>query len=242
MIQVRLESNYAFLDCVLYLFLYCLDIMTFFLQSDPQRREQPLGTGISTIGEEVLLGRFVVFRLFIESEIGEMHEHVFHILRRWLSIVLRAESGQSLVAQVRFNGVEASDENIETQIEFLLVQQNRRFDVSLDQQVRVMIGPQILGYAFELVNQENALTTFSRIGFANEGEFGMLFHVGLKGACFFRQQEADWCKSKLLVEGLSHPIGDGAEHLLPRHVLHKWVPVPVELVFADLFEVLVIQS
>lgn len=240
-IQVGLESDDALLDCVFYLFLYGFDVVPLFLQSLPQGREQSLRASVATIGEEVLLRRFVVFRLFVERKVGQMHEHVLHILRIRLPIVLSAESGQSFVAQVRLNRIEALDQNVETQIEFLLVQENRRLDIPLHQQVRMMVGPQILGYPLELVNQENTLATFSGIGFANEREFGVLLHVGLERASFFGQKEADRRETKLLVKGLPHPVRDGAEHLLPRHVLHQRVPIPIKLIFRDLLEIFVVQ-
>ena len=104
------------------------------------------------------------------------------------------------------------------------------------------ITPKILGYALELVDKEYAFAAFSRVGFADEREFGMLLHVHFQRLSFFRQQERYRAKAKLLVEGFSHSISNRAKNFLPGEVFYHWIPILIKLTLSHFLEVFVIHS
>lgn len=81
-----------------------------------------------------------------------MHEHVLHVLRVWLAVVLRAKTGEAFVTEVCFNGIKAFNQDVYSEIEFFLIYQYRRFDIPLYEKIRVAVGPKIFGNIFKLVN------------------------------------------------------------------------------------------
>lgn len=192
--------------------------MPFFFKGLPQRGKQTFWAMVMFL--KVFVGSLIVFRLLVQREISQMHEHILHILRRRLPIVFCAKSSETFIAKICLYGIKPFDQNIQPEIEFFLIHQKRGLDIPLYQQVRVVVRPQVFRYLLELVYEENALTTLAWVWFANESEFGVLLHVGFKSTCLLRQKETNGRESKLLVEGFSHSVCYTTENFLPRHVFN----------------------
>lgn len=116
--KIRLKCDDTLLDGLLYLRLYILNIMSFFLQGFPEGCQQPLGPLVVLL--EVLIWSLVVLRLLVKREVGKMHEHILHVLGSGLPIVFSAKTCKTLVAKIGLYWVESFDQNIETQVKFLL--------------------------------------------------------------------------------------------------------------------------
>lgn len=119
MSEIRLQGNYALLDCFLDLLLNFLYIMAFLFQGFPEGGKEPFRPLI--ILKKIFLRRLVVLGLLVERKVSKVHEHVFHVLRIWLPIVLGAKTSEALIAKISLDGVKPLDQNVQTEIEFLFV-------------------------------------------------------------------------------------------------------------------------
>ena len=127
--QIGLHGNDGFFNCICDSFLYQSDVVTLLLQGDPKSRQKSFGAFV--VLQKVLIRCLVVFRVLVQRKVGQVHEHVFHVVYSRLTVVIRAEAGQAFVCQVGLHGVEACDKYVEAQVKLLAIKEERSLNVTL---------------------------------------------------------------------------------------------------------------
>lgn len=94
------------------------------------RRKELLGALVVIL--ELLTGRLKPLRVLIEAEVCKMHVLIFDVVGIGFLVVVCAETRQTLIAQVSFNGIDSSNKYVETAIKLLLVKDEWVVDVPLD--------------------------------------------------------------------------------------------------------------
>lgn len=94
------------------------------------RCEELLGALVIIL--ELLTRRLKPLRVLIEAEVCKMHVLIFDVVGIGFLVVVCAETRQTLIAQVSFNGIDSSNKYVETAVKFLLVKDEWVVDVPLD--------------------------------------------------------------------------------------------------------------
>lgn len=94
------------------------------------RRKELLGALVVIL--ELLTGRLKPLRVLIEAEVCKMHVLIFDVVSIGFLVVVCAETRQTLIAQVSFNGIDSSNKYVETAVKLLLVKDEWVVDVPLD--------------------------------------------------------------------------------------------------------------
>ena len=77
----------------------------------------------------------VVLAHLVEGKICEVHVQALHVLWIRSTVVLCAEASKALVTQVSLKRCDTLDENVKTEIEFLLLDEQRIIYVALHEQL-----------------------------------------------------------------------------------------------------------
>ena len=70
--------------------------------------------------------------VLIQTKVGQVHVKIFDIRMVRLLVVVGAESGETLVAQISLHWVDTPDQHVKSHVKFLPVENQGVIDVSLD--------------------------------------------------------------------------------------------------------------
>lgn len=146
-----------------------------------------------------------------------MHIVIFNIMSIRLLIIMGAESSEALVTQVRLNWVNATNQDVESAVKLLLINNQRIVNIALDE---ILVMERRLGQVSELFQQDNAVTATALRRFGDERLSRILPQVVLKVPNFVRQQET--VRHKLIIdwEEPLQPTYNNTEYILLSKVVH----------------------
>lgn len=146
-----------------------------------------------------------------------MHIVIFNIMSIRLLIIMGAESSEALVTQVRLNRVNATNQDVESAVKLLLINNQRIVNIALDE---ILVMERRLGQVSELFQQDNAVTATALRRFGDERLSRILPQVVLKVPNFVRQQET--VRHKLIIdwEEPLQPTYNNTEYILLSKVVH----------------------
>ena len=84
--KVGLHGNDSLFHCISDTFFNAIYIVSLLLQSLIQLSQKTFRSVVTC--QEVLVRRLVVVRVFVQREVGQVHEHVFHVACIWLPVGL----------------------------------------------------------------------------------------------------------------------------------------------------------
>ena len=146
-----------------------------------------------------------------------MHIVIFNIMCIRLLVIMGAKSCQALVAQVGLHRVDTANQYVQSAVEFLLINDQRIVNITLDE-VLVMEGG--LGQVSELFEQDDAVTAAALRRLRDERLSRILPQVVLKIPNFIGQQET--VRHKLVIdwEEPLQPTYNNTEYILLGKVVH----------------------
>jgi hypothetical protein len=146
-----------------------------------------------------------------------VHIVIFNIMSIRLLIIMGAESSEALVTQVRLNWVNAANQDVESAVKLLLINNQRIVNIALDE---ILVMERRLGQVSELFQQDNAVTATALRRFGDERLSRILPQVVLKVPNFVRQQET--VRHKLIIdwEEPLQPTYNNTEYILLSKVVH----------------------
>lgn len=146
-----------------------------------------------------------------------MHIVIFNIMRIRLLVIMRAKSSQALVAQVGLHWVDTTNQHVQSAIEFLLVNDQRIVNITLDEILVMECG---LGQVSELFEQDDTVASAALRRLGDECLSRILPQVVLKVPNFIGQQET--VRHKLVIdwEEPLQPTYNNTEYILLGKVVH----------------------
>lgn len=81
---------------------------------------------------EILVEYELAFVSAVDSVVGEVHEHIIHVLLRRCLVAFRTEASKALLKQVYSQWVHRENEDIQPAVELEVVNQQGILDVLLD--------------------------------------------------------------------------------------------------------------
>ena len=183
-LQVWFEGDDSFLSNFSNSFLQISYVLTFTYQSFQNCRIQLFWWCLIIL--KLLAWCFEPLRILIQREISQMHIQILDIVVIWFFVIVCAESSKTLVAKICLNWINASDEDVNTAVELLLVENEWVVYVPLSQKF-VMEG--WFWEISELFEQDNAITSTSFWWFGNKCLAWVLPHVMLKISNLIRKQK-----------------------------------------------------
>ena len=151
-----------------------------------------------------------------------------------------AEPSHTLIVEVGLNRIDATNENIKTNVEFLFVDQVWVIDVSLQ---LIFVVNRIFGQVAYFTHDHDAVTTSTFGRLSNENLSRILLHVAFKVARFIRQQKWIRHEFELDREKPLQPADDHAKYVLLGKMVHQGISIENALVIGpNDVQVLISQS
>lgn len=106
----------------------------------------------------MLARRLEPLRVFVETEIGQVHVVVLDVVCIGFLVIVRAKARKTFVAKVGLDRIDASDKYVQPTIKLLFVDNQRIVDVALHQ---VFVVESRLRQISELFQQDDSVTATS---------------------------------------------------------------------------------
>lgn len=103
-----------------------------------------------------------------------MHVQVANVHLIWLLVVGSAKASETFFENVGFDWVNAFDNDVQADVEFLVVDQQRILNVALHQ---ILVLKSLLGQVTKFSYEANAFTTTAFTGLTNESLVWEVTHV-----------------------------------------------------------------
>mmetsp|Transcript_25336 Transcript_25336/g.41285 ORF Transcript_25336/g.41285 Transcript_25336/m.41285 type:complete len:340 (-) Transcript_25336:376-1395(-) len=107
---------------------------------------------------------------FVDGVVGQVHHHFRQVVFCWFHILLRCQTHEALPVQEDPQGIAATDEDIETKIKLVAVQQQGFANVPLSHEG----GRKIHGDLLNVADQEDSFPLTAIVRFDDEG---LLFYI-----------------------------------------------------------------
>mmetsp|Transcript_76029 Transcript_76029/g.167850 ORF Transcript_76029/g.167850 Transcript_76029/m.167850 type:complete len:253 (+) Transcript_76029:1420-2178(+) len=130
-----------------------------------------LPTSLVTVFGIIWIGVLLEIRIrFVDGVVGQVHHHFRQVVFRWLHILLRCQTHEALPVQENPQGIAATDEDIETKIKLVAIQQQGFANVPLGDKG----GGKVHGNLLDVTDQEDSFSLTAIVRFDDEG---LLFHI-----------------------------------------------------------------
>ena len=234
-LEIWLKCDDCLLSNLPYCFLQVTDIFSFAYQCFKNRSIQLLWWVLIIL--KLLAWCFESLGILVQREIRQMHVQIFDVVVIGFLVIVCAESCKTLVAEICFDWINASNEHVDTAVELLLVQNEWIVNVSLSQEFVMECW---FWQICELLEQNDTVTSTPFRWFGNEGLSRVLPHMMLKISDLVGQQKRIRHELVINREKSLQSTYNHTKDVFLGKVIHQWVPI--ECTFPHLDDIKIMVS